>query len=184
MALGLVTGEQLRGNVIFRHPTLDLAHIQIQASQTFTPIAIGDSDGARLGDDVIAIGYPLGSILGRTPTVTVGIISAKRDDLLQTDAAMNPGNSGGPLLNADGEVVGVVVSKLTTDSSGNPVDGIGFAIPVNEVDPAATGGAPAASSPPAPPSAPKPGPQAHTDTSPAPRAHGPRHFLECRGGGA
>ena len=168
VALGLVTGEQLRGNVIFRHPTLDLAHIQIQASQTFTPIPIGDSDAARLGEEVIAIGYPLGSILGRTPTVTVGIISAKRPGLLQTDAAMNPGNSGGPLLNADGEVVGVVVSKLETDSSGNPVDSIGFAIPVNEVDPSATGGAPAASSPPAAPSAPKPGPQPTPAPAPPP----------------
>ena len=184
VALGLVTGEQLRGNVIFRHPTLDLAHIQIQASQTFTPIPIGDSDTARLGEEVIAIGYPLGSILGRTPTVTVGIISAKRPGLLQTDAAMNPGNSGGPLLNADGEVVGVVVSKLETDSSGNPVDSIGFAIPVNEVEPLCdrrrTGGL----QPPSGALGSEARSAAHSGTCPASRAHDPGHLMECRGEGA
>ena len=90
-------------------------------------------NNVRVGDEVIAIGYPLGERLGRDPTVSRGIVSAKRPDFLQTDAAFNPGNSGGPLPNALGEVVGVVVSRIETDSSGRPIDGIGFAIPINEV---------------------------------------------------
>ena len=101
----LVTGEQLRGDVTYRHPSLDLAHVQIEGDRTFTALPIGDSDAVRLGDEVIAIGFPLGSILGRSPTVTVGIVSAKRSELLQTDAALNPGNSGGPLVSSDGAVV-------------------------------------------------------------------------------
>ena len=88
----------------------------------------------RLGEEVIAIGYPLGGLLGDEPTVSVGIVSAKRDNRLQTDAALNPGNSGGPLVNSSGEVVGVVVSRLEQDRQGRPVAGIGFAIPINEVD--------------------------------------------------
>ena len=133
VSIGLNTGKQIRGRVIYRHSNLDLAHIQIEGRQAFTPIPMGDSESVRLGEEVIAIGYPLGNILGKAPTVSVGIISAKRDRLLQTDAALNPGNSGGPLINADGEAVGVVVSRLQTDSSGNAVEGIGFAIPINEV---------------------------------------------------
>ena len=129
----LATGEQFRGDVTYRHPDLDLAHIEIDGEQTFTPIPIADYDAVRPGEEVIAIGYPLGSTLGRTPTVSIGIVSAKRDRLLQTDAALNPGNSGGPLLNARGEAVGVVVSRLETDSTGNAIAGIGFAIPINEV---------------------------------------------------
>ena len=63
----------------------------------------------------------------------MGIISAKRDDRLQTDASLNPGNSGGPLLDMYGQVIGVVVSRVETDGSGRPISGIGFAIPINEV---------------------------------------------------
>ena len=154
VTVGMVSGEQYRGTVTYKHPTLDLAHVWIESSRSFTPLPLGDSSDVRLGEEVIAIGYPLGSILGTTPTVTVGIVSAKRDGLLQTDAALNPGNSGGPLLNTDGEVVGVVVSRLETDIGGNSVSGIGFAIPINEVDAEATppsaSEAPTPSSPDAP----------------------------------
>ena len=129
----MASGSEYRGSVTQRHPTLDLAYISIDSSQTFTPIAVGDSDEVRVGAEVIAIGFPLGSALGSEPTVSVGIISAKRDARLQTDASLNPGNSGGPLLNMFGQVIGVVVSRVEADSAGRPISGIGFAIPINEV---------------------------------------------------
>ena len=133
VSVRMAAGSEYRGRVTQRHPTLDLAYISIDSSQTFTPIAVGDSDEVRVGAEVIAIGFPLGTSLGSEPTVSVGIISAKRDDRLQTDASLNPGNSGGPLLNIFGQVIGVVVSRVETDGSGRPISGIGFAIPINEV---------------------------------------------------
>ena len=133
ISVRMAAGSEYRGTVTQRHPTLDLAYISIDSSRTFTPIAVGDSDEVRVGAEVIAIGFPLGSALGSEPTVSVGIISAKRDDRLQTDASLNPGNSGGPLLNMFGQVIGVVVSRVEEDSAGRPISGIGFAIPINEV---------------------------------------------------
>ena len=133
VSVRMASGSEYRGTVTQRHPTLDLAYISIDSSQTFTPIAVGDSDEVRVGAEVIAIGFPLGSALGSEPTVSVGIISAKRDARLQTDASLNPGNSGGPLLDMYGQVIGVVVSRVETDGSGRPISGIGFAIPINEV---------------------------------------------------
>ncbi len=133
VSVRMATGSEYRGSVTQRHPTLDLAYITIDSTGTFIPIAVGDSDEVRVGAEVIAIGFPLGSTLGSEPTVSVGIISAKRDDRLQTDASLNPGNSGGPLLDMFGQAVGVVVSRVEEDSSGRPISGIGFAIPINEV---------------------------------------------------
>ena len=133
VSVRMASGSEYRGSVTQRHPTLDLAYINIDSNRTFTPIAVGDSDEVRVGAEVIAIGFPLGSALGSEPTVSVGIISAKRDDSLQTDASLNPGNSGGPLLNMFGQVIGVVVSRVEADSTGRPISGIGFAIPINEV---------------------------------------------------
>ncbi len=129
----LASGDEYGATVLSRHAFRDIAFLQIDSGRPFTPLTLGDVENVRVGDEVIAIGYPLGERLGRDPTVSRGIVSAKRPDFLQTDAAFNPGNSGGPLLNALGEVVGVVVSRIETDSSGRPVDGIGFAIPINEV---------------------------------------------------
>ena len=133
VSIRMASGSEYRGAVTQRHPTLDLAYVSIDSSRTFTPIAVGDSDEVRVGAEVIAIGFPLGSALGVEPTVSVGIIPAKRDDGLQTDASLNPGNSGGPLLNMYGQAIGVVVSRVEADSSGRPISGIGFAIPINEV---------------------------------------------------
>ena len=133
VAVRLATGEEYRGSVTERHPSLDLAYVEIDANRRFTPIAIGNSDTIRVGDDVIAIGFPLGRSLGLEPTVSVGIISAKRNNRLQTDASLNPGNSGGPLLDMFGQVAGVVVSRVETNKAGRPVTGIGFAIPINAV---------------------------------------------------
>lgn len=112
----------------------DLAVLKIKA-EGLSPARLADSSKARAGDFVIAIGNPLGELGG---TVTEGIISALDREitidnepmtLLQTSAAVNPGNSGGGLFNLDGELVGVVNSK----SSGSDVEGLGFAIPANTV---------------------------------------------------
>ena len=107
--------------------------------KNLTPAVLGNSDSLAVGDAVLAIGNPLGTLSG---TVTDGIISALERQvtidgntmtLLQTSAAVNPGNSGGGLFNASGELVGIVNAKSSSDSSGNAVDNIGFAIPINSV---------------------------------------------------
>ncbi len=144
VAVRLATGEQYQGRVTQRHPRLDLAYVQIDANRRFPSIAIGDSDKIRVGEDVIAIGFPLGQSLGLDPTVSVGIISAKRLNRLQTDASLNPGNSGGPLLDTFGQAVGVVVSRMETNDAGRPITGIGFAIPINVVKSGLGGQAPQA----------------------------------------
>ena len=133
VTLRMAAGNQYQGAVVRRDPNLDLAYVEIDSVQSFTPIAIGDSDKIRVGEEVIVIGFPLGKALGLEPTVSVGIISAKRADSLQTDAALNPGNSGGPLLDMFGQVAGVVVSRIDADNTGRAVSGIGFAIPINAV---------------------------------------------------
>ena len=96
-----------------------------------TPIALGNSATLRVGEGVIVIGFPLASELGQEPTVSQGIVSAIRGNVLQTDAPVNPGNSGGPMLDHSGNVVGIVSSRLETTTDGRTVSGIGFAIPIN-----------------------------------------------------
>ena len=135
VGIRLATGEEYQGEVLNTHPTLDLAYIEIESGNTFRPLALGDSDEIRVGDNVVAIGFPLGPELGREPSVTRGIISAKREDLgfLQTDASLNPGNSGGPLLNESGCVVGVNTGGIVGTGEGQAISGINFAIPVNHL---------------------------------------------------
>ena len=127
-----VNGEKnIKAKVIGADPGMDLAVLQIESDQIFTPVKFGDSDTARIGDWVIAIGNPFG--LGGT--VTAGIISARNrsiglsryEDYIQTDASINQGNSGGPLFNMDGDVVGINTAILGQSGS----IGIGFAIPSN-----------------------------------------------------
>ncbi len=129
------SGRRYQGRVTRRESDADLAYIQIEQGQSFQALPLGDSGSLRIGEEVIAIGFPLVDQLPESanPTVTLGIVSAKRAGLLQTDAAVNPGNSGGPLLNASGRVVGVVVSRLEDDRQGGMVAGIGFAIPISQV---------------------------------------------------
>ena len=107
-----VNGEKnIKAKVIGADPGMDLAVLQIESDQKFTPVKFGDSDTARIGDWVIAIGNPFG--LGGT--VTAGIISARNrsiglsryEDYIQTDASINQGNSGGPLFNMEGDVIGI-----------------------------------------------------------------------------
>mgnify|MGYP005711225759 FL=1 len=127
-----VNGEKnIKAKVIGADPGMDLAVLQIESDQKFIPVKFGDSDTARIGDWVIAIGNPFG--LGGT--VTAGIISARNrsiglsryEDYIQTDASINQGNSGGPLFNMDGDVVGINTAILGQSGS----IGIGFAIPSN-----------------------------------------------------
>ena len=127
-----VNGEKnLRAKVIGADPGMDLAVLQIESDQKFTPVKFGDSDTARIGDWVIAIGNPFG--LGGT--VTAGIVSARNrsiglsryEDYIQTDASINQGNSGGPLFNMNGDVIGINTAILGQSGS----IGIGFAIPSN-----------------------------------------------------
>ncbi|MCD7859983.1 MAG: trypsin-like peptidase domain-containing protein [Firmicutes bacterium] len=117
----------------------DVAVIKIDA-QGLSAATIGSSSDLIVGDQVVAIGNPLGEL---TSTLTVGYVSAKDRtittdgtliNMLQTDAAINAGNSGGPLFNMNGEVIGITTAKYSgTTSSGASIEGIGFAIPIDDV---------------------------------------------------
>jgi len=131
-----VNGEKkFKAKVIGRDPLSDIAVLQIESKENFIPVNFGDSDKARIGDWVIAIGNPFG--LGGT--VTSGIISARNrsiglsryEDYIQTDASINSGNSGGPLFDMKGDVIGINTAIL--GRSGNV--GIGFSIPSNSAKP-------------------------------------------------
>jgi len=128
-----VGDKEYEAKVLGADPYSDLAVLKIDTNEKFTPVKFGNSDKARVGDWVVAIGNPFG--LGGT--VTSGIISARNrdinltryDDFIQTDASINQGNSGGPLFNLDGDVVGINTAIIAPGQSGSI--GIGFAIPAN-----------------------------------------------------
>jgi serine protease Do len=127
-------GTKVRADIVGIDKKTDLAVLKIKPPKPLTAVKFGDSDKLRLGDWVIAIGNPF-SLGG---TVTAGIVSAKNRDIsngpydsyIQTDAAINRGNSGGPLFNLDGEVIGV--NTLIISPSGGSI-GIGFAVPSKTV---------------------------------------------------
>jgi S1-C subfamily serine protease len=131
--------EKMDAEVIGRDPSTDIAVLKVDASaRALRPLRLGDSDALEVGDEVVAIGNPLGF----ERTMTAGIVSALGrviespqapfdiDEVIQTDAPINSGNSGGPLLNAAGEVVGVNTQIATTTGANI---GIGFAVPINTV---------------------------------------------------
>jgi len=127
----LMSGEQYKGRVIARDKLSDLAIIRIDTSNIELSVAtLGNSGELKSGEEIIAIGYPLG--LEGDTTVSKGIFSAFRDidkvQYIQTDAAVNPGSSGGPLINLQGEVIGIVTEKWVDEA----VEGMGFAIAINE----------------------------------------------------
>jgi len=123
--------KEFKAEVIGADPLSDIAVLKLDTKEKFKPVKFGDSDKARIGDWVIAIGNPFG--LGGT--VTSGIISARNrsigltryEDYIQTDASINQGNSGGPLFNMDGDVIGINTAILGRSGS----IGIGFSIPSN-----------------------------------------------------
>ena len=132
--------ESMKAKVIGKDPATDIAVLKVKApSRALKPLTLGDSSAVRVGDQVIAIGNPL----GYDRSVTSGIVSAVQRSItapnqvstighvIQTDAALNHGNSGGPLLNADGEAIGV--NAQIAPSSSNANIGIGFAIPIDTV---------------------------------------------------
>jgi serine protease Do len=128
-------GKRLPAELVAEAVGFDVALIKVRTENPLPAVTLGDSDAVRQGDFVIAIGNPL----HHTSTVTTGIISALNrdigtsifDDYIQTDAAINQGNSGGPLFNAKGEVIGVNSAIFTTGADTGNV-GIGFAIPIND----------------------------------------------------
>ena len=123
--------KEFKAKVIGADPLSDIAVLQLETTEKFVPVKFGDSDKARIGDWVIAIGNPFG--LGGT--VTSGIISARNrsiglsryEDYIQTDASINSGNSGGPLFDMNGDVIGINTAILGRSGS----IGIGFSIPSN-----------------------------------------------------
>ncbi|NLM50630.1 MAG: trypsin-like serine protease, partial [Clostridiaceae bacterium] len=134
----LNTGEEYKAKLVGKDSKTDIAVIKIEPDQKLTKAILGDSNSLRVGELAVAIGNPLGQQL--SGTVTAGIISAldrnikidnKTMNLLQTDAAISPGNSGGALVNQYGEVIGINTAKI--EASG--AEGLGFAIPISNAKP-------------------------------------------------
>jgi serine protease Do len=127
--IDLADGRQLAGRVLGDDPTVDVAVVRVDASG-LPAVQLGDADRLEVGQTAIAIGNPLG--LERT--VTSGVVSAVNrnprgfglDGLIQTDAAISPGNSGGPLLDSEGQVIGINTAVLRAPGA----EGLGFAIPI------------------------------------------------------
>jgi S1-C subfamily serine protease len=132
--------DTVEAKVVGTDPSTDLALLEVDVdAKALTPLSLADSDAVEVGDPVVAIGNPFG--LERT--VTAGIVSALQrevrapnnftiDHVIQTDAPINSGNSGGPLIDAEGRVIGVNSQIETANGSGGNV-GIGFAVPSNTV---------------------------------------------------
>lgn len=150
----LSNGKKVSAGLVGTDSTTDLAVLKISAKNVNTVAHFGNSNDIAAGQDVLAIGSPMGSEYANT--VTKGIISAKKrtlkvstsdDDsasdnggsgstttnVIQTDAAINSGNSGGPLINMAGQVIGINSMKLSSNGEGSSVEGMGFSIPSNEV---------------------------------------------------
>ncbi len=142
----LHNGKKVTATLVGKDAMTDLAVLKIESDNVTTTAEFGDSSKIAVGENVLAIGSPLGSEYASS--VTQGIISAKKrlveatsengqnyggSTVIQTDAAINPGNSGGPLINFAGQVIGINSMKLSTSSSGTSVEGMGFAIPSDQV---------------------------------------------------
>lgn len=140
ISVSMYNGDSYDATLIGYDESNDIAVLKIDASG-LSPVILGDSSNLNVGDSVVAIGNPLGEL---TFTLTCGAISAKDREvtlssnvtmnLLQTDCAINSGNSGGALFNLYGEVIGVTNAKYSSSSnSGASIDNIGFAIPINSI---------------------------------------------------
>ena len=139
--VSLEDGRSFEAWLVGSDETTDLAVLKVEADD-LTPAVFGDSDQMVVGDTVVAIGNPMGEQL--RGTMTDGILSAINRDmevdgntmtLLQTTAALNTGNSGGALVNDQGQVIGITNMKLISNVSDNTLEGLGFAIPTTTVKP-------------------------------------------------
>ena len=138
IAVALYSGASYSAKIIGYDETNDIAVLKIDASD-LTPVVVGSSSDLEVGEDVVAIGNPLGEL---TFSLTAGVVSALNREitvssgvtmnLIQTDCAINSGNSGGALFNMHGEVVGITNAKYSS-SSGASIDNIAFAIPIDDV---------------------------------------------------
>ena len=128
----ILDGRRYQGTVTGRDDRMDLAVVRLDSSGNFASTSFGSPGSVAVGDDVMALGFPLSSHLGSELSVTRGIVSSERKidgyDYLQTDAALNPGNSGGPLVNRDGEVIGMNTSKHSA------AEGVGFALSMDDLN--------------------------------------------------
>ena len=137
----LSNGKTVNARIIGTDATTDLAVLSIDSSYVTQTAEFGDSKSLQAGQTVIAVGSPLGSEYASTvtqgiisaPARTITTSSANQQTVIQTDAAINPGNSGGALVNSAGQVIGINSMKLSQSSDGTSVEGMGFAIPSNEV---------------------------------------------------
>ena len=140
ITVSMYNGDSFDASLIGYDESNDIAVLKVEG-ENLTPVVLGDSDTLNVGDDVVAIGNPLGEL---TFSLTAGTISAKDREvtlsssvtmnLLQTDCAINSGNSGGALFNMYGEVIGITNAKYSSSSSSEAsIDNIGFAIPINSV---------------------------------------------------
>lgn len=138
----LSSGKKVNAQLVGSDAATDLAVLKINSADVKTVASFGNSNSIKAGQDVLAIGSPMGSEYANT--VTRGIISATNRTLkagtdgtltsvIQTDAAINSGNSGGPLINMAGQVIGINSMKLSSNTNGSSIEGMGFAIPSNEV---------------------------------------------------
>lgn len=132
------SGDEYSATYIGGEEDYDIAVIKVEA-QDLQPVTLGDSATLNVGDHVLAIGNPLGEL---TFSMSGGMVSCVDRainvdgtpfNMIQTDTSINPGNSGGPLFNQYGEVVGIVSAKYSQSSNGTTVEGLGFAIPMNDV---------------------------------------------------
>lgn len=137
----LDNGEEVKGKTIWNEANLDLAIVKIEARNDLKAVKLGSAKNSEIGEEVIAIGNPLG--LEFQKSVTKGVISGLArtlkvedetstvvmENLIQTDASINTGNSGGPLINQNGEVIGINTVKITS------AEGIGFAVPIDIIKP-------------------------------------------------
>ncbi|MPZ23352.1 MAG: PDZ domain-containing protein [Dehalococcoidia bacterium] len=143
IGITLFNGDSADAEVIGFDVNTDVAVLRVDGFDDLAPAELGSSTALDVGDTVIAMGNALN--LDGTPTVTTGIVSAKGrtidgqffriPDAIQTDAAINPGNSGGPLVDAAGRVVGINDQVIRATEAGIPVEGIGFAIGIDTVNP-------------------------------------------------
>ncbi len=138
VSVWLADGRRYDGRVLEQEATADLALVKIEGDDRFDALTVAGPDGARVGYEVLALGFPIAESIGTSLTVTRGIISSTRTsngvELIQTDAAINPGNSGGPLINSDGEMIGVNGFRIEETDAGRPVSSIGFAVSVSELE--------------------------------------------------